>query len=213
MNRKNPALIAILVLAVISLACQATSLLSGEAEQPTPTPIPGWVKFEAPSIEIWLPGTYEGGDLANDLEAIVGKLRALGPDFETMADTIEQNPGVFVLWAFDSEGGGAGFLTNVNITKEQVMSVLSLDTYVEAVEKQLPSSFTISERENVQLGEYESVRLVVDMDISGATAKELIYIVKDDNMIWSITFATGVDEFRERLPVFELSISTFRILP
>ncbi len=164
-------------------------------------------------MEIWLPESYEGGDLTTDLETLVAKLRTLGPDFESVANMIESNPSAFVLWAFDSNVGEGGYLTNMNVTHEQVMSAVTLDMYVDAVRKQLPSAFTVTAQEEVQLGDYAAVRLVVDMDMNGLRVNELMYILKHGNTIWGITYATGISEFQERLPIFEQSAETFTLLP
>jgi len=47
-------------------------------------------------------------------------MRDLGPSFETLANTIKQNPAIFVLLIYDSKIGQGGVLTNVNVTKERV---------------------------------------------------------------------------------------------
>jgi hypothetical protein len=177
---------------------------------PTPTPIPGWEKFTASGIEIWLPESFEGGDLENDLDVIVEKLKSLGSDFEGIAQAIEANPSTFALWVFNTKVGESGYLTNMNITTEKVLSTITLDTYVDAFKKQIPSSMSITDQQKVQLNQFEAVRLVVETDVYNITAKELVYIVKDQNTIWAITYATSGDEFNSLLPVFEQSALTFK---
>jgi hypothetical protein len=174
------------------------------------TPIPGWEKFEGDDVELWLPESFNGGDLSNDLDVVVENLRRLGPDFEAMADMIEQNPSAFVIWAFDSKVGYSGFLTNVNITTERMLSAVSIETYLDAVTNQLPPQFQVVEREPVSLERYEAARLFVEFSISGVRGKEILYLIKDGKTMWGITFATGADEFNQRLPIFEQSILTFR---
>lgn len=181
-----------------------------EMSQPTMTPIPGWEKFEGDDVELWLPESFDGGDLSSDLDVIVENLRRLGSDFEDMAEMIEQNPSAFVLWAFDSKVGYSGFLTNVNITKERSLSAVSIETYLDAVINQLPSQFHIVERATFSLETYEAARIIVEFSISGVRGKEALYLIKDGKTMWGITFATGADEFSQRLPIFEQSILTFR---
>jgi len=199
------------------LTTQTPTATTVPTETPIPTATPdvlaGWNKFTGSGIEIWLPASFEGGDLENDLDVIVEKLKALGPDFEQVAATIEANPTAFVLWAFDSKLGSTGYLTNVNIVKEQVVSAITLDMYAQALQQQLPSYLTISEQNQGKLDRYASLRLVLDTDISGTKGKELMYIIKDSNIIWAITFATALDEFEGRLPEFDQSVQTFNLQP
>lgn len=199
-----------IVFVCVPLLCMVTGCGQTEMSQPTMTPIPGWEKFEGDDVELWLPESFNGGDLSNDLDVVVENLRRLGPDFEAMADMIEQNPSAFVIWAFDSKVGYSGFLTNVNITTERMLSAVSIETYLDAVTNQLPPQFQVVEREPVSLERYEAARLFVEFSISGVRGKEILYLIKDGKTMWGITFATGADEFNQRLPIFEQSILTFR---
>ena len=119
----------------VDVAATQTAQAPTATTRPTDTPVPtatptalaGWTKFEGSGIEMWLPDSFEGGDLENDLGVLVDKLKALGPEFESVAATIEANPAAFVLWAFDSDLGSSGYLTNVNVIQEQVVSAVTLD--------------------------------------------------------------------------------------
>ena len=175
--------------------------------------ITDWEKFEVPGLEIWLPESYEGGDPAIDLDLIISTLRSLGPDFESVASMIEQNPSMFALWAFDSMVGESGFLTNVNITHEQVFTGMSLDTYIDASVKQLVSYFNVTEQTKVQLDNYEAGRIIVEAEIAGVQVKEVMYIVKNGNIMWLITYATSMSEFEARFPSFEQSANSFLLVP
>lgn len=197
-------------------AAQAPTATTRPTDTPVPTATPnalaGWTKFEGSGVEMWLPESFEGGDLENDLGVIVDKLKALGPEFESVAATIEANPTAFVLWAFDSEFGSSGYLTNVNIVQEQVVSAITLDMYLQALQQQLPSYLVISEQGQGKLEQYDSIRLVLDTEVSGVKGKELMYIIKASNTIYVLTFATSLDEFEARLAVFEQSVQTFKVL-
>ena len=178
-----------------------------------PTSIPGFTKTSAPGIEIWFPAGWEGGDLKNDLEVTVSKLRALGPEFDQIAQMIETNQDAFVLWLFDSKVSDGGFLTNANLVKEQVLSAITLDTYMSSLKSQLPSYMVITDQKMVKVGQYDAARVEITMDISGTKAKELLYIFDHDHTMWTLTFATSEDEFSSRVPVFEQIASTFSVQP
>ncbi len=178
--------------------------------QPSTAQMPGWKKFEVSGAEIWLPESYEGGDLRENLDLIVEALRNLGPDFEPMAQAIEQNPSLYVLWAFDMEVGPSGFLTNVTITNERVLSVVTVDTYLDIGLSQFPPQFEIVSRDIIMLGDYQAGRVLIDFELYGVVARQLLYVVKDGTMMWNIAFATGADEYWERLPDFEQSMLSFK---
>ena len=217
MKTRLPLIILPIFAMIIMLACATPQFLSNtkatDTPVSTPTPIPGWSEFTAENISLWLPDSFEGGDIKNDLDVVVGNLRSLGPDYEQIASMIESNPSVFLIWAFDSNLGPGGFLTNVNMTHEQVLSTVTTDVYAEAMSKQLPASFTISSQNKVQLGQNEATQLLVDMNESGITAKQVVYIIKNDNTIYCLTYSTSSDEFEDRFPVFKQSANTFTITP
>ena len=170
----------------------------------------GWEKYEGGSVELWLPESYEGGNL-EDIDLVVEKLKNLGPDFEQMAQTLEQNPSLFVIWAFDFKVGTSGFLTNVSVAKEKVLSAFTVDTYLDAVINQIPAQFQVVERDIVSLNDLKAGRLLLEITISGMDVKEMMYVIKDGNFMWVITFTTGANEFVQRLPDFEKIALTFTI--
>jgi hypothetical protein len=179
-----------------------------ETPIPTPTPIPGWQKFEGKGIAVWLPDSFEGGNLDQDVDVIVSKLKALGPDFDQLATTIDQNRSMFAFWAFDTNLGSTKVLTNVNVTKEQVLSAITVDTYLDSAISLFPAQFSVMDRKNVTLAGRPAGRLLVEYSAPGQKVEELFYTIKDGNTMWNITYATGEDEFDQRLPMFEQSVQT-----
>lgn len=180
---------------------------------PTPAPLAGWKQFEGRGVGLWLPENFEGGDLANDLEVIANRLKSLGPPYEQMANTIKQNPALFVLLIFDSKIGRGGGFTNVVVTKEQVLSVVTLDTFMDETARQFPATFTVADRKKVHLDAYEAGQFVINSEINNNKIKSLVYIIKNKNVFWSISYNAIMTEFEELLPTFERSANTFRIKP
>ena len=140
-------------------------------------------------------------------------VRSLGPDFEYIAQMMEQNPSMWVMWAFDSEVGESGFLTNVTVMREKVMSAVTLDTYLDLTVAQTPAQFQVTERDTVTLKDQQAGRLVIESEVYGKACKQVQYVIKEGNTFWLITFTTGAGEFDQRLPVFEQSALTFAIQP
>ncbi len=228
MKRMHSSLIVIFVLLTMTMtacgagpAVQAPTPTSPPPPTPTspppPTPtsapaaIPGFTKYAASGIEIWFPESWQGGDLENDLDVVVSNLKSMGSEYDQIAQMIEANPTAFVLWVFDPNVGDTGYLTSANLVKEQVLSAITLDTYIEAVKAQLPSSMVIDDQKIVKVGQYDAARLEIALDISGVKARELMYIYLYNNTVWALTFATSEGEFSTRLPVFEQSASTFSV--
>lgn len=170
-------------------------------------PIPGWEKFTGGGVELWLPESFEGGDTETDLPIILERMKQLGPEFEQIAQGMEQNAAAFALFIFDEEVGESGFLTNVNVVAEQVLETLTVETYLDLVAAQLPEQIRIIEQGIVSREGRDVGRFVSEFDQFGA--KQLIYVVKDGSTIWTLTFSTGISEFEERLEIFEQSAETF----
>lgn len=179
--------------------------------QPTTAVLPGWKKFAGTDVELQLPDTFTGGDPSKNLDEVVGKLKALGPNYQKIADTIEKNPTAFRIWAFDSQASKAGFMTNANVTTVQVPSNVTLDVYLDASVKQLPKDFRVVEQKIIPLERYQAGQLTTEFTIGGVTGKQVIYAIREGNTVWNIAYSTGADEFEQRLPTFQKSISTFTI--
>lgn len=173
--------------------------------------IPGWEKFEADNMELWLPESYDGGNLDEDIDVILSNVRRLGPEFTQIAQLVEQNRDLYLLWVFDSNLGTSNFLTNVVVISEPVISAVTLEIYLDAIESQFPPQFQVVGRDIVPLGQYQAGQLIVESMINGVAAKQILYIVKEGNRMWGITYSTGLEEFEQRLPSFRQSMDTFQI--
>jgi hypothetical protein len=159
-----------------------------------------------------LPDSYIGGNIKDDLDVIVARLREQGPNLEPMAQSIEQNPDMYVIWAIDSKVGPSGFFSNVNVTTQQVLSTGSVNMYMDATEQQLPPEFKVVARDTLDLSGYNAGQMVIEFEMSGVQGKEIVYMLKDGSALWAITFAAAMDAYDQQFPIFELSAHTFRIV-
>ena len=176
---------------------------------------PEWARFTAGNAEIWLPESFEGGDLRQDLDVILNLMRNQGPDYAAMADLIEQNPSAFLLWAADTDNIESGVLTNVNIVTESVLSVIDTEAYLDAVEGMLPAGFDTLERARLALPEFEDAsRLISYVKLPGAPPmKQAMYVIKDGTTVWTVTFTVHESAFESWLPIFQRSIESFSVSP
>jgi hypothetical protein len=77
----------------------------------------------------------------------------------------------------------------------------------------LPDAFIVTDKKKVQLGSHDAGRALVEMELNGKNGIELVYVVRDLDMLWTVTYATDRSEFEQRLPVFEQSAATFQVTP
>jgi len=213
MNKKNLLLVLCLLLPSLVIGCKQpqTSQQTSSPFVGTQTTIPGWKKFEGRGAQLQLPESYKGGDLSQNLDVVVQKLESLGPYYQQVAQSLKQNSSVFALWAYDSKATKSGFLSNAAILTEPVGPAVTTDTYLDLLTKQLPSEFRVGERKQVRLDRYQAVQIVTEATISGVTAKQIIYTIKQGSNMWAVTFTTSAEEFEERLPSFQQSINTFSV--
>ena len=185
---------------------------------PTPQPIPtlalppGWKKLESAQIELWVPGTFVGGDPIKDRDRIAKSLQALGPEYEGTLRVIDQNPSPFAIYAIDTNIGSTGFVTSITVTVNQIVSAGTVETLVGGVTQQLPRQYNVLDRRSVMLY-YSAERMVTDAPVLGFRLRQLVYTIKSPNTAWIVAYSTAEGEFFARLPAFEQSIQTLRIRP
>jgi hypothetical protein len=198
----------ITLLLMMLAACNGPVAAPAPTPAPTPTLRPGFKLFEGTGVALQLPDTFTGGKLTGeDFKLLLERLKTLGSDFDQTVKLLESNPDLYLLWAFDSNVGKSGFMTNVNVTTEKVMSFVSIDTYVDAVLKQLPAQFKVQSRDSVTIAGQPAGQLI--SEIAAFNSKQLMYILKYDNRIYAVTYSTGLNDFDGRRPQFEQSIQTF----
>jgi len=215
MNKKNFLLVLCLLLPCLVIGCKQPETSQQQASNrfvaTQTTTIPGWKKFEGRGAQLQLPESYSGGDLSQYLDVVVQKLESLGPYYQQIAQYLKQNPSAFAIWAFDSKVGKSGVLSNVALAAEPVGSTVTTDTYLDMITKQLPSEYRVVERKQVTLDRYQAGQIVTEATISGVTAKQIMYAIKQGSNIWIVAFSTSAEEFEQRLPSFQQSINTFSV--
>jgi hypothetical protein len=173
-------------------------------------PIPdGWKKIQGQGAELWLPGSYFGGDPNKDSEAIAYNLKLLVQDYQRRQEVFKQSS----LAAFDSQLDSVGSLTNVLAAVEPVMPGTTVDQYLEELIKQLPSQYQILEKNVVSLNYYQTGRIVAEFTTGGTRIKQMFYTIPSGNKFWVIVYSASADEFDRQLLVFEESIRTFVAKP
>lgn len=175
---------------------------------------PEWIRFSAGDAEIWLPASFEGGDLDQDLDLVVDLIRGLGPDFSEVLNLIEQNPSAFRLIAVDTAGLRSGVATNVAIASEQVFSFMDTELYLSVVDSALPPQFEIVEQGRISVPGFEDASRVI-MSVSvpgGAPMNQLMYVILDDSgTMWAINFTVAESELDSWILLSKRSIDSFTV--
>lgn len=178
---------------------------------PTPDVPADWEEFSAGRLHLWLPESFEGGDVEAMLPQVVETLRNLGTDYAEMADYLEQNPGIFALWLVDSVRGPSGAISNVNVTREDVPETVSLQEYLDVSADLMPPNLEILEQGIVTLGERELGKFVLSGKSDTVRRMVVLYTVRDGPRFWNVTYATDPAEFVDRTPIWERSIRSLRL--
>ena len=180
---------------------------------PTATPPPGWKKLESAQIELWVPGSFLGGDPIKDRDPIIKNLRAMGAEYAGYINPINQNPSPFAIYAIDSALGSTGFITTLSVTANQIVSTGTGETFQGGVSQQLPQQYIVLDRRNVITGYYVAERMVADSLAQNLHVRQLVYTIRSQNTAWIVAFTTTEGEFFPRLPAFEQSIQSLRFKP
>lgn len=191
-----------------------TPLPPTETPLPSPTPegFPGWKKFEGGGIELWLPEDFEGGDLSKDLDLILETIGEISTEFEEYMEIVAQNKEMFVLYAIDIDLSDLTFVTNVNVTHFETLSAVQIGDVLEASLSQLPEFMVVTDAEILTVAGYDASKLVLQYPLEGVEIAQAIFTIKDGGGFWTVAYTTSGSKFAEMLPIFEQSISTFKIV-
>ncbi|HSV86415.1 MAG TPA: hypothetical protein VLH85_07560 [Levilinea sp.] len=178
---------------------------------PTITPIPGWSLIHGDGVSLWLPDSWRGGNLQQDLDQFLADVAGEAAVIQQYAAVLEQNREVINLWAFDSGTTGHFHLTNVNIGREEVGDQVTVDIYIDAINRNLPENFTITGRDVQMIHGIPGGSIDVDVLLNGLLIRQIMYILKVDNVMWLVTFAATYDTFDAYLAIIEQSMQTLEI--
>jgi hypothetical protein len=176
---------------------------------PTETPIPGWSTISGDGVSLWLPDSWQGGNPQDDLDWL---LADAAPEVRQYAAVLEENRSAINLWAYDTASSGSFHLTNVNIGQEAVDEAVTVDLYMDAIDRNLPESFTVTGRQLMNILESQGGRIFIDVNMNGLVIKEVMYIFKVGDLMWLVTFAAESDVFDAQLPIIEMSMQTLEIV-
>jgi hypothetical protein len=165
----------------------------------TLTPVPyellipqGWVQFKTGLIEIWLPAEFKQAD-----PHAFGDLTGLA---------------VPELFMREGESSSSLYQMLVMISYEP-LAADSLDVFLDQELTKLPSAVRVAERRKVNVNSTEVVRFVFEIDNDqNVDINDMTYVFLDGSTVWYVEYAAQINEFYEKLSMFEQSAKTFRIV-
>ncbi|RJQ44951.1 MAG: hypothetical protein C4545_00400 [Anaerolineaceae bacterium] len=183
-------------------------------EIPTPTSSVsgGYQVIEGNGVSITVPDTYIGGS-DEDIQLVLETMKEMGGAFSDAAQLVEDNPGFYLIFAYDTSLGPSGSLTNFNVTTTQLPSELTLKS-------QLPSLIdyyeqiggTDIESQTCTHEDQDCFEVYVTIMAEGTTMRMLQYLVREGVDVYAVTFGTDILEFPDRYAEFSQAFTTFQIL-
>lgn len=185
--------------------------------RPTSTPVPDWEMFVGGGAELWLPASYAGGDPATELGTINAGLESAGTHFAQIVESEQHlSQAGYALFAFDTQGGDTDSPTTVQVSRELLTSnpAMTLDESLNKLIQALPPDTRLVDRRIEVMDEVEVGRLFVEYKFTelglDLFRKRAVYVLRTRNTLWVVQYVTERDDFQERLPIFDLSIRTFK---
>lgn len=174
------------------------------SEENIPSGVPsGWKKFEGGGAELWLPPSWEGANLSEELDKFRTSFGSHNPDIESVAQIVKQNPSAFNIFAFDTKTANSISLGSiVMIMNEQIYSGTN---FKNLLNESIQNGFVILDMKIYKIEDYDVGRIIQ----LGKNSAQIKYIIKDGGNLWTVLFSAPKDEFDQNLPIFEASIQTF----
>lgn len=188
---------------------------------PTVTPIPNWneYSFLGNQARIWLPASYWGGDTATSSGAIMEGFKTTFKDeaFTMDVEGLLAIPEI-AFFAFDTESTTSARIAYVGSEPLNPDLDLSMDFYLNRMMDNFSdASDRVVERQIIQLDHYQTGKLVVESKVPTGDSESfitiVIYMVQVDDTMWSITFRTGREEYKDYQDIIETSANSFWVQP
>ncbi len=183
---------------------------------PTSTLIPyddlipsGWNQYTTSSVEIWLPPQFEPVDIDKKRQESIDFYKDIG--YADIAEELEERPSAIVFWFETSEPSKTLYRTNITV-EPVLMTAANLDDYLDQESTSGLQEFVVVNRKEIQVGNYEARRFLLEANLSNVYIGVAQYAVFDGINIWYITCASHFNEFYAWLPEFDKIARTFRLI-
>ena len=185
--------------------------LPSETPPPTPSPTPityeslipaGWKQFKsdaAPGMEIWFPPSYVAWSESLNLKSVEIFTSGSLENLDSVLKLVDMTQSAYLLYTT------FGMIS-------QPLPVADLDKTIDLVYGDLIRDARLMERSDFVVGDYPARRVVFDITGNGVNAGLVVYLVQENGTVWHMGFATPYNELFTRMPDFDRSVQTFRIV-
>lgn len=158
-----------------------------------------------------MPDSYISGT-QDDILLIADKMAELGGQFAQLAQMVSANPDLYLVYVYDTQIGISGRVTNANVTKEPILSGMSMDMVLQNLDAIYQSiSASIWEQSDCVKADFDCRVIKIEMNVQGVDMDLVQYLMLKPGTLYALTLGTGAEEFDLRLPEFEKSFTSLVI--
>lgn len=165
----------------------------------TPTPIPydqlipaGWSQHKTALVELWLPSDFKNA--------------APGAVAGVAGNT------VFLDLALVSSSNSSIYKTSASVSYEP-MTTDTLEEFLDLKLSNIPPEINLAERRKVFINSTEAIRLMFEGHTNNnVDTNDLLFVFQDGSTVWYVKYSAEINDFYDKLSVFEDSVQTFRIV-
>lgn len=164
-------------------------------------------------VQMTLPGSYEMGDVENDLAILVEGLQTMSAeDSDDLQELYDNNKEDILFWAYDSNSPSS-HMTSVLVLKNEEFAGMSLTLIAAASNMLLGEEADSMNQSRMTLGNKDVLRFQTTSENAGVPTAQAVYVFNEGGKLWLVGFFTNLDQFEERLPSFDAAVESFSYLP
>jgi hypothetical protein len=191
---------------------------------PTAASIPDWNKFEFAEgkASLWMPNGFQGGDPIAYPEIVMLTIETYSNDevfIQSVDDLLSENPEI-TFFVFDPEVIEWPRVATVSSEKLPSKWLSNKDAYLEDLATDMDEDGNrFIGKEYVVLDNFEAWRLIAELRVPIGDggyytySKMVSYLIPVDDLLWTVTYSTGRDDFPKYWPIIKDSINTFYVQP
>ena len=168
-----------------------------------------WAQYTDRDVSMWLPDSYEQPLIEDMLDVMDERATLLGDDLVPLIKAIANSPDLFRFAAFDLPTMESGFMSNVIVTRDQMLFAFPALVVANAMQTLLPDVMTTTlEPEEYELEGYDAAYTELWTKSLINDAVNLQYYVVDKRFLYVATFSTAEDKHEYARAISRLIIDT-----
>jgi len=191
---------------------------------PTVASIPDWNNFEFAEgkASLWLPNSFQGGDPIAYPEIVRLTIETYSNDeifIQSVDDLLSDNPEI-TFFVFDPEVIEWPRVAAVSSEKLPSKWITNENAYLDDLAADMGEDGNrFVGKEYMVLDNFEAWRLIAELQVPVGEdgyytySKMVSYLIPVDDLLWTVTYSTGRDDFPAYWPIIKDSINTFHVQP